>query len=149
MYKHILVPTDGSRLAARGVKQAVGLAKSLGAKLTGVYVVAPFAPQLYSEGDAYLRRAVSPADYKKLTDREAKKALSPIARAARAAGLRFQERIVSDAQPWKGILQVARAGRCDLIVMGSHGRSALGGLMLGSETVRVLARSKIPVLVAR
>jgi len=149
MYKHILVPTDGSKLAARGIKQAVGLARSLGAKLTGIYVVAPFAPPIYSEGSAYLARALSPADYKALTDKEAKKALAAIGRAARAAGVRFAERIVTEAQPWKGILQAARAGRCDLIVMGSHGRSALGGLMLGSETVRVLARSKIPVLVAR
>ena len=149
MYKHILIPTDGSRLAAKGIKQAVGLAKSLGAKLTGVYVVAPFAPQIYSEGSGYLAQALSPGDYKALSTKAAKKALSPIGRAARAAGVRFAERIVFDAQPWKGILQVAHAGRCDLIVMGSHGRSALGGLMLGSETVRVLARSKIPVLVAR
>jgi len=149
MYKHILVPTDGSRLAARGIKQAVGLAKSLGAKLTGVYVVAPFAPPIYSEGSASLAQALSPRDYKALTDKEAKKALAVIGRAARAAGVRFAERIVTETQPWKGILETARAGRCDLVVMGSHGRSALGGLMLGSETVRVLARSKIPVLVAR
>jgi len=149
MYKHILVPTDGSRLAAKGVRAAVKLAKSLGARVTGVYVATPFRPQLYSEGSAYLASAPSPKDYKALTDREAKKALSVIGRAARAAGIAFGERIVTDAQPWKGILGVAHAARCDLIVMGSHGRSALGGLMLGSETVRVLARSKIPVLVAR
>jgi len=149
MYKHILVPTDGSKLAAKGIREAVRLAKSLGARLTGVYVVAPFTPQIYSEGSAYLTRALSPRDYKALTDKEAKKALSAIGRAARAAGVSFAERIATEAQPWRGILQVARAARCDLIVMGSHGRSALGGLMLGSETVRVLARSKIPVLVAR
>ena len=149
MYKHILVPTDGSKLAAKGIREAVQLAKSLGARLTGVYVVAPFTPQLYSEGSAYLTRAVSPKDYEALTGKEAKRALSVIARAARAAGVRFAERVVTEGQPWKGVLQVARAARCDLIVMGSHGRSALGGLMLGSETVRVLARSKIPVLVAR
>ena len=149
MYKHILVPTDGSKFAAKGIREAAKLAKSLGAKLTGVYVVAPFAPQIYSEGAAYLGRAVSAKDYKALTEKEAKKALSAIERAARTAGVRFAGRIAIDAQPWKGILQIARAGRCDVIVMGSHGRSALGGLMLGSETVRVLARSKIPVLVAR
>jgi nucleotide-binding universal stress UspA family protein len=149
MYKHILVPTDGSKLAAKGVREAVGLAKDLGARISGVYVIAPFAPRLYSEGSAYVSRALSPRDYKALTEKEAKKALSVIGRAARAAGVRYAERITTEAQPWKGILRAARAGRCDLIVMGSHGRSALGGLMLGSETVRVLARSKIPVLVAR
>jgi nucleotide-binding universal stress UspA family protein len=56
---------------------------------------------------------------------------------------------VTDAQPWRAILGAARAMRCDAIVMGSHGRSAIGGLVLGSETTRVLAHSRIPVLVAR
>ena len=56
---------------------------------------------------------------------------------------------MTDPQPWQGILRAARAGRCGAIVMASHGRGAVGGLILGSETSRVLARSKIPVLVAR
>jgi nucleotide-binding universal stress UspA family protein len=71
------------------------------------------------------------------------------AHAARAAHVRCTTRQVTDVQPWRGILRAARRARCDMIVMASHGRGAVGGLILGSETQHVLAHSKIPVLVAR
>jgi nucleotide-binding universal stress UspA family protein len=148
MYKHILVPTDGSRPAGKGIKAGVRLAKALGAKLSGIYVIAP-APAMYGESATYYFGGVTPADYKRFTEKAAKKALGDLERAARAAGVRCATRFLTDAQPWRGILRAARAMRCDAIAMGSHGRGAVGGLILGSETSRVLAHSKLPVLVAR
>jgi nucleotide-binding universal stress UspA family protein len=148
MFKRILVPTDGSKLALKGVKAAAKLARPLGARLTGVYVVAPYMPPMYGEAALYVP-GVSPGEYKKNAERAAKKALDAIQAEARRAGAPFTGKIVYDALPWEGILRAARAGKCDAIVMASHGRGGLGGLILGSETQRVLAHSKIPVLIVR
>ena len=149
MYKHILVPTDGSALAAKGIKEAVKLAKALGAKVTGVYVSAPFVAPTYGEGGGHWATGFSRAQYRKLTEEVAGKALRSVQAAARSAGVSCSTRIVEDAEPWRGILKAARAARCQAIVMSSHGRGALGGLLLGSETSRVLAHSRLPVLVTR
>jgi len=149
MYKRILVPTDGSKLAAKGIRESVRLAKALRAKITGVYVAPPFVPPIYGEGALYYSGPFSPAQYKKLTEKIAKRHLGAIERAAHIAGVRCRTLLVTDLQPWQGILRTARARKCDAIVMGSHGRGALGGMILGSQTTRVLAHSKIPVLVAR
>ena len=148
MFKRILVPTDGSKLALKGVKAAAKLARSLGARLTGVYVVAPYMPPMYGEAALYVP-GLSPNEYKKNAERAAKKALDAIQTEARRVGAPFTARIVYDALPWEGILRAAGAGKCDAVVMASHGRGGLGGLILGSETQRVLAHSKIPVLVVR
>lgn len=147
MYKHILVATDGSRFAARGVREAVRLARALGAGITGVCVVAP-SPAHYGE-HSYYAAGLTEADYRRYTDQPAKKTLATLAERARRVHVRCTTRVVRDEQPWRGILRAARAARCQLIVMGSHGRGALGGLLLGSETTRVLAHSHIPVLVVR
>ena len=149
MYRHILVTTDGSRLAAKGIRTGVGLAKALGAKITGVFVFEPFVPPMYSEGGVFFRQGLSSSGHKKLAETAARKALNVVERAARAAGVRCATRFVTDQRPWQAILRVARASRCDAIVMASHGRGAVRGLILGSETSRVLAHSKIPVVVAR
>jgi nucleotide-binding universal stress UspA family protein len=148
MYKHILVPTDGSKLAAKGIKEGVKLAKALGATLTGVYVASPYFPPVYSEGAA-VPHAFTRKQFDALAKEAAAKALAAIERAAHEGGVACRTRVVTDPQPWHGILQAARAARCDAIVMSSHGRSALGGLLLGSETSRVLAHSRLPVLVTR
>ena len=149
MYKHILVPTDGSALAARGIKEAIRLARALGAKVTGVYVTAPFVKPSYGEGGGHWATGFSRARYRQISEEVANKALRGVETAARAAGVPCRTRIVEDAEPWRGIVKAARAARCQAIVMSSHGRGALGGLILGSETSRVLAHSRLPVLVAR
>jgi len=148
MYKHVLVATDGSRLAAKGVKAGVKLAKSLGARLSAVYVIAPYVPPMYGEGAIYVP-ALAPQEYRKISEKQARKLLGSVARQAGAAGVRCATQFVTDPQPWQGILRVARSRKCDMIAMATHGRSGLGGLILGSETTRVLAHSKIPVLVTR
>ena len=146
MFKHILIPTDGSRLALKGAKVGVKLAAGLGARVTAVYVVQPYLPAVYGEAALYVP---SLKDYKKASERAARKALAAIQAEARGAGVTCASAITTDPQPWGGILRVARSRRCDAIALASHGRGALGGLILGSETQRVLAHSKIPVLVIR
>jgi nucleotide-binding universal stress UspA family protein len=148
MFKNILVPTDGSKLALKGIKAGARLARSLSARVTGVYVVAPYLPPMYGEGAIYVP-GLSAGEYKKNAARVAKKALAAVESEARRAGARFAAKIVYEALPWEGILRAARSGKCDAIVIASHGRGALGGLILGSEAQRVLAHSKIPVLVVR
>jgi nucleotide-binding universal stress UspA family protein len=148
MFRHILVPTDGSKLALKGAKAGAKLARSLDARLTGLYVVPPYRPPMYGEGSVYVG-GMSVRHFKEHSQREARKALDAVAAEARRAGVRFTPKIVWGELASDGILRAARAGRCDTIVMASHGRGSLGGLILGSETQRVLAESKIPVLVVR
>jgi len=148
MYKHILVTTDGSRLAARGLKAGVRLAKSLGARVTGVYVIPRYVPPMYGEAAIYVP-GVSPKEYKRITEKQAKKALALVEIEARMAGVPYATRFVVEDPAWRGILRVARAAKCDAIVMASHGRGGLAGVLLGSETQKVLTHSRIPVLVSR
>jgi nucleotide-binding universal stress UspA family protein len=148
MYKHILIPTDGSKLAAKGVKTGVRLAKALGAKVTAVFIIPPYMPPMYGEGAMYVPE-VSSKRYQELSEKEAKKALAVAEIEAEAAGVPCSTRFVTSYRPWDGILRTARARKCDVVVMASHGRGGLAGWILGSETTKVLAHSKIPVLVTR
>ena len=148
MGAHLLICTDGSRLAMKGVREGVRLAKALGGRITGVYVVPP-PPSAYGEKASYYAAGFTPATFRKYMRATAKKGLARVAQVARKAHVRCGTRIVTDLQPWRGILRAARGLGCNLIVIASHGRGTLGGLILGSETAHVLARSKIPVLVVR
>ena len=148
MVKHILVPTDGSKLSARAVRMACSLAKTCGARITGVYVVPPWNPPLYAEGMVYVAD-LGPQRHKALMAKAAKRALDAAGAEARRAGIAFAFAAPLAREPWEGILKAARARRCDLIVMASHGRRGLAGLLLGSETTKVLTHSKLPVLVVR
>jgi len=148
MFKHILIPTDGSRLALKGIKAGAKLARALGARVTGLYVVAPYAPPMYGEAAMYVP-GLSARDYKRNGARAARKALAVVESEARRAGVPFAAKVIYSALPWEGILRAARSGKCDAVAIASHGRGGLGGLILGSETQRVLAHSKIPVLVVR
>jgi nucleotide-binding universal stress UspA family protein len=142
MFKHILIPTDGSKLSLKGVKAGLKLARALGARVTGLYVVPPFVQPMYGEAAIYVP-GLSVREYKQQGARAARKALEPFRQASAAT------KVIYGRPAWDGILAAARAGRCDAIVMASHGRGALGGLILGSQAQRVLASSKIPVLVIR
>jgi nucleotide-binding universal stress UspA family protein len=148
MYKNILVPTDGSRLSAKAIKTAVRLAKTVGARVTGVYVIPPYVAPMYGEAVVYVPE-VSPKRYKELSEKEAKKALAAIEIEAQTAGVPCKAASLVADQAWRGIIRTAHAKKCDLIVMASHGRRGLSGLLLGSETTKVLTHSKTPVLVCR
>jgi nucleotide-binding universal stress UspA family protein len=149
MFKHILIPTDGSPLAAKGVRAGVKLARALGSRVTGLYVAFPYVPAVYSEASLYYVPGVSVKEVKKAFEKQAARALGVIQKAARDAGVRAKVKRVTAGQPWEAILRTARSARCDAVVMASHGRGGLGGLILGSETTHVLAKSKVPVLVIR
>lgn len=149
MFKHIAIPTDGSKVAVKGVKAGVRLAQALGAKVTGVYVIPPYQPPVYGEAALYYIPGMSPGEYTKQCEQAAKKALAVVQIEAQTAGVPCATRIVTAPRPHAGILRAARAAKCDAIAMASHGRGAVGALLLGSETSRVLAHSKLPVLVAR
>jgi nucleotide-binding universal stress UspA family protein len=142
MFKHILIATDGSPLAAKGVRTGLRLANALGSKVTGLYVAFAYLPTSSLPG-------LSPRVLKRISAEQAKKALGPLLAQARTAGVPCKTRTALAGEPWQAILRAARAARCDAIVMASHGRSAIGGLILGSETTHVLARARVPVLVVR
>jgi nucleotide-binding universal stress UspA family protein len=148
MFKHILIPTDGSKLSAKAIRTAVRLARDTGAKVTGAYVIAPYVPPVYGEGTIYVH-GVTAKRYKALSEREARKALAAIEIEARTTGIEYGSATLTAYNPWEGIIRAAKSKKCDLIVMASHGRRGLAGLILGSETTKVLTHSKIPVLVCR
>ena len=147
-YRHILVPTDGSTLSERAVNTAVQLARALGARLTAMYVVPEGVPTLFS-GDKLYGSGVLGRRYKEMIGIQAKQALAVVERHAATAGVACSSVRSLAPQPWRAILRAAAGNRCDLIVMASHGREGLEALVLGSETTKVLARSRIPVLVCR
>ncbi len=149
MYRHILVPTDGSALSSRATKAAIDLARSQKAKLTALHVIPPFMPPAYIAEIAPYPEMYSPAQYKRSSEAYARKILGKVAERARAAGVRCETAFVSGDQPWRSIIRSARARRCDLIAMASHGRGGLEAVILGSETTKVLTHSKTPVLVVR
>jgi nucleotide-binding universal stress UspA family protein len=148
MYKHILIPTDGSPLATKGAKAGVRLAQALHAKVTALYVATPYASTVYGDAAIYYA-GPSPQEHKRFSEKAAKRAFAPIEIEAKKAGIACSTLVVFDWKPWEGILKAARSRKCDAIAMASHGRGGLGGLFLGSETQRVLAHSRIPVLVIR
>jgi len=148
MFKHILIPTDGSRLAMKGVKAGVRLARALRARVTAVYVIPPFMPMAYGDAAVYVP-SISPQEYRRHSEQAARKALGAVEAEAKKARVRCKTKFVTAARTYEGILRVARGAKCDAISMASHGRSGLTGALLGSETTRVLAQSKLPVLVTR
>ena len=147
MFKHILLPTDGSRLSDRAVRIGVRFAGKMKARVTALHVVPEFKPYA-DEGFAPL----SPALKKRLDDEaraRASKLLEAIARVARSKRVRCSTLTAASDLPYQEISATARRKNCDLIMMASHGRRGLSSLLLGSETSKVLLHSKVPVLVVR
>ena len=147
MYRHILVPTDGSELSLKAAQEAVALAKVLGARVLGFFA-GPEYPGLYL-GDGVLVTPSAVEEHRRAVSELAQKNLAAIEAIAREAGVPFAGKEVQRDLAWSAIVDAAESEACDLIVMGSHGRGALGGLVLGSQTVKVLSQSKVPVLVCR
>jgi nucleotide-binding universal stress UspA family protein len=145
MYKHILIPTDGSKFSQKAIKQGVALAQALGARVTGFIATPSFR---YLTLDP-LMAADSPDRYKRDSKKLAKKALDAVSKFASAADVACAREHVVDNRPFQAIIRAAKRNRCDLIFMASHGRMGVAGVLLGSETAKVLTHSKIPVLVCR
>jgi len=150
MFKSILVPTDGSKLSAKAVEVAINLAKSFGAKITMLQVM-PKNQMFLDEGfvvpTTTSRSLIT--QFKKQTTARSKEILDEARTEATAAGVQCEAVLVASNSPYDAIIKQARKSRCDLIVMASHGRKGLEGLLLGSETAKVLVHSKVPVLVVR
>jgi nucleotide-binding universal stress UspA family protein len=147
MFRNILIPTDGSDLAANAVKQAIHFAKETGAKITAMTVTEPFPPHLGSVASNHLEYA--PIEYIKHAEAYADTVLGAVSAAANSAGVACEVLHVEHGQIYQAIIDAADARKCDLIVMASHGRRGVSAVVLGSETVKVLTHSKIPVLVYR
>jgi nucleotide-binding universal stress UspA family protein len=140
MYQHILVATDGSPFSGPAIRSGVALAKALGARLTGITVLAPYSPAGTISSLRGFEQAVR---------KESRRALAPFSAEARKRAVTATAAYVVGGEPWQAILHAAHQRKCDLVVMASHGRSGLAGLLLGSETTKLLTHSKIPVLVCR
>jgi len=149
MFKHMLVPTDGSTLSLKAAKAAVDLAKIHKSRITAIHVMAPYVPPTGGDGIMYYPESFSPQEYKKAVEKEAQKALAKVEALARRSKVPFDSIAVTHDQPWESIVNTAKRKKCDIIVMASHGRRGIAGLLLGSETTKVLTHSRTPVLVCR
>jgi nucleotide-binding universal stress UspA family protein len=142
VYRHILIPTDGSELAEHGVAHGLALAKFNGAKVLVIFVVEPF-----SEMSGRFIEAV--ASYAELRKEQATSALNRAANMAKEAGVPCETIQAENAQPHQAIIAATKDKGCDLIVMSSHGRSGLSVLLIGSVTNKVLTHANTPVLVCQ
>ncbi|HLJ28677.1 MAG TPA: universal stress protein [Candidatus Angelobacter sp.] len=145
MYKHILIPTDGSELAGKAVEHGLTLAKQLGAKVTIATVWTPY--HIWTLETRMVED--TPAEYKAHMREQAAKLLSGILNSAKAAGIPCDTLQVEHEHAYQAIIDAAKSNGCDLIVMASHGRRGISAIILGSVTVKVLTHSRIPVLVHR
>jgi nucleotide-binding universal stress UspA family protein len=141
VYKHILIPTDGSDLSEAAIEHGVALAKALGAKVTAVTVSEPFHASAFEPGFV--------AAYKEQTMTLATKYLRVAKDAATASGVTCDVVQIENEQPYQAIIDTAEKRGCDVIVMASHGRRGISAIVLGSETVKVLTHSAIPIIVVR
>ena len=148
MFKKILIPTDGSALSGQAANAGVTFARSVGAEVVALYVGQPFAATIGFDGMA-AAYAITDEDYEKASAEQAKKFLQAVADRAETAGVTVHSESVTNFNVADGIVDAAKQHGCDLIFMGSHGRSGLSRLLLGSVTAKVLSLANIAVLVYR
>lgn len=147
MFKHVLLPTDGSPLSVRAVAIGIELAKQSGARVTGLFVAPPATPVVFEHFIPI--RYMEPTDHAAMLERLTRRALVVIEKAAAEAGVVCETIGATSDFPAEVIVETATKRHCDLIVMASHGRAGLDAVLLGSETQKVLAHAKVPVLVTR
>jgi nucleotide-binding universal stress UspA family protein len=147
MFKHILIPTDGTELSEIAIKAGIQFAKEIGAKITGFYAAAEYPVPPF--GEYMPPDMLSPEEFRANENMHAKKILAVVESLARAVGVPCETASEVKFSPWAAIVKAAEEKGCDLIFMASHGRRGLASLLLGSETNRVLTHTKIPVLVYR
>jgi nucleotide-binding universal stress UspA family protein len=146
MYKHVLLPTDGSPLSNVAIDNGLRFAKAVGAKVTGFYVMVERQPDSFED--------FAPVDVKapnldEVAKQEADQYLKVIADKARALGVPCETHSMKHASPHQAIITMATQTGCDLIIMASHGKKGITGELVGSETARVITNCRIPVLVYR
>jgi nucleotide-binding universal stress UspA family protein len=145
MYTNILIATDGSELAGNAVQHGIALAMRIGAKVTVITVSPPF--HVFTTDTQMIEDTA--AQYQARMQQRAEKILGAVAHLAQAAGVACETVHVEHEHPYQAIIDTAASRGCDLIVMASHGRRGISAIVLGSETVKVLTHSKIPILVHR
>ncbi|HJY75926.1 MAG TPA: universal stress protein [Burkholderiales bacterium] len=147
MFKHILIPTDGSNVAAKAIGAGVRLAAEMGARVTGFHAQQPRPLHLHVNGYAVEKDLIAELDRR--SHQFAERCVAQIEDAARADGVAFEAVVVKSIRPYEAIIHAAQERGCDAIFMASHGHRGLDGLLLGSVTQQVLTHSTIPVLVFR
>lgn len=145
MYKHILLPTDGSALSEAAAKEGIALARAVGAKVTGLTVSPPFHALVLDP----VMIADTADSYQAECETRAARFLDVIKSMARGAGVSCDAVHVMAEHPYAAIIDTAKSRGCDLICMASHGRRGLSAILIGSETVKVLTHSRTAVLVCR
>lgn len=144
MFNHILVPIDGSNTAQLAVDKAIGLAKAFGSRVTTIFVIDPYPFTGVGTDFSY-----GQAEYLNAATAEANAAIKAARAQFEAAGIAVDSSVVEAHATWRGVVQAAESMKADLIVMGSHGRSGLEKLVLGSVTQAVLSHTHLPLLVVR
>jgi nucleotide-binding universal stress UspA family protein len=144
MYKHILLPIDGSAASDSAAAGCMQFARAIGARITALHSIPPLHLFTYEPGVTETAH-----EYIQKQEALAKQWLAAIEQAAAQAGVPCETMLVVADQPFEAIIETARTRQCDLITMGSHGHKGIAGLLLGSQTQKVLMHSLIPVLVYR
>ncbi len=146
MYEHMLVPVDGGELSDKAIEHSIGLAKMLGASITG-FTAEPPLPVLVVEQAAVAYDVATFQEHEKRCEAHAREILEAFGARARSAGVPFDGQFVITDNVQQAIVDMAQKQRCDLIVMATHGRHGLDALIRGSLTKSVLAHSQVPLLV--
>jgi len=147
MFKHILLPIDGSQLSEEAAERAAVFARETQARITAFFVREEYPAAWY--GEAALVDPSSPADFNDATETQARKHLARIAEICQRVDVECNTLSEISGTVYQAVIDAANENGCDLIFMASHGRRGLSGFLLGSETHKVLTHSKIPVLVYR
>lgn len=147
MFKHILVPTDGSPLSQQAVSRAISFAKETGARITFFCAEQTFPKMYLGEGAIFASDAQT--RFHKMMDKLVHDILDAAEKLALEAGVECAKMVLLSDSPYEAIIEAANRNACDLIFMASNGRRGIDGLLLGSETHKVLTHSTIPVLVHR
>ena len=145
MFKHVLIPTDGSPLSKKAIKAGIAFAKNFGAKVTAYHALE--AVPLYGDGGFVPPSVLE--QFETGARKQAQKYLKEATKVAQAAAVPCESQISRPVTVYQGIIDAAKKKKCDVIFMASHGRGELASLVLGSVTLKVLAHSKIPVMVFR
>ncbi|WP_218243521.1 universal stress protein [Comamonas fluminis] len=146
MFKHILIPTDGSQLSEAALRAGIQLAKEQGAQVTALFVMPDFRALIYGSRAMI---AYDASEFEKSAQAEADTVLQFAQELAKIEGVSLNGVRSTSTSISETIIKQAQDSHCDLICMASHGRKGLSGILLGSETQKVLTHSSIPVLVHR